>query len=271
MRKVLLPIFATLFISSAVAYDFDFTPAEGFTSGGNALNGQQGWEASGGIQANPDVGKEWLFLGGNGQFGRYIDESFDPNAGTITVSSEFKFNTNPTANSDIFNIFKLEDTSGNEGDIARVYFRYSLANDNYRLRYSTGNGFDRDMFSTNSFSKADIGLDDNNTTDNLSLTWSFTKGLDAASWGLTLDLFNETTATAIDLNYSAGTTYSKSNVGVSAAFNNYDSIESGFNTAGINSGNVLSYSTTIVPEPGQISLFLGVAAFAYLMVRRRKN
>jgi hypothetical protein len=270
MRNTCITIFAALFVSSAIAYDFDFTSAEGFANGSNALNGQQNWEASGGIQASPDAGKEWLFLSGSGQYGKYTGETLNPNNGTITMSSVFKFSANPTASSDIFNIFKLE-SAGDANNIARIYFRYGTANDDYRIRYSTGNGFDRNTFSTNSFTKAQIGLDDNNTTDNLNLTWTFTKGADAASWAVTLDLVNESTGNIIDLNYSAGTTYSKNDVTVTSTFNDFDSLTSGFNTSGINSGNILSFSGSAVPEPGQVSLIFGAAAIAYLMVRRRQK
>lgn len=268
MKKLHIPLIATLIASSAVAYEFDFTPSEGFASGGNALNGQQGWEASGGIQVNPDAGKEWLFLGGSGQYAKYTNETLNPSAGTITMTSAFKFTANPSASSDIFNVFKLE-SAGDTGNIARVYFRYGTNNDDYRLRYSTGNGFDRNMFSTNSFTKAQIGLDDNNTTDILNLSWTFTKGADAASWAVTLDLANETTGETIDLNFTAGNTFSKNDVSVTSTFNDYDNLIGGFNTAGINSGNILSFSGSTVPEPGQVSLLFGVAAFAYLIVRRR--
>ncbi|NCG09281.1 MAG: hypothetical protein GWO81_06915 [Verrucomicrobia bacterium] len=266
-----LPLFVFLATATAAsAYDFDFTSSEGFTSpGAVALNGQKGWTATSGILANTDAGKEFLFLGGTGQSATN-SESFDPNAGTMTMTADFRFNANPTANSDIFNIFKLYDTSGAGGDISRVYFRYGTANDDYRIRYSTGNGFDRDLLNTNVFTKAQIGLDDNNTTDDLRLTWTFTKGADAASWGTTISLYNITTSTDIDLSYVAGNTYENNSTTVTTAFHGYDSVESGFVTTNLSSGNILSYSTTVVPEASTYALIFGSVMLGYVMIRRRK-
>jgi hypothetical protein len=186
------------------------------------------------------------------------------------MSADFRFSANPTANADILNIFKLYDTSGSGGDISRVYFRYSAGNDDYRMRYSTGNGFDRNVISTNVFTKAQIGLDDNNTTDDLRLTWTFTKGADAASWGTTISLYNITTDTDIDLSYVAGNTYESSSVNVTSAFHGYDSIESGFVTTGISSGNILAYSTSVIPETSTYALIFSSVLFGYVMIRRLK-
>ncbi len=270
MKNFTLTFLSFAFVTSLTAFDYDFTSSEGFTGpGGVQLNGQQGWTATSGILVNANSDKEFLYLGGSGQNATH-SESFDPNSGTLTMSADFRFSANPTSNLDIFNVFKLYDTSGSGGDIARIYFRYSAANDNYRMRYSTGNGFDRNILSTNVFTKAQIGLDDNNTTDDLRLTWTFSKGADASSWGTTLSLFNITENTNIDLSYVTGTTYENSSVNVTSAFHAYDSVESGFVTTNINSGNILKYSTSVVPESSTYALILSSALFGYVMIRRRK-
>ena len=270
MKNFTLTFLSFAFVTSLTAFDYDFTSSEGFTGpGGVQLNGQQGWTASAGVLVNADVGKEFLFLSGTGQSATH-SESFDPADGTMTMSADFRFSANPSANADIFNVFKLQDTSGSAGDIARIYFRYSSSNDNYRMRYSTGNGFDRNILSTNVFTKAQIGLDDNNTTDDLRLTWTFSKGADATSWGTTLSLYNISTDTDIDLSYVTGTTYENSGVNVTSVFHAYDSVESGFHTANINSGNILKYSTSVVPESSTYALILSSALFGYVMIRRRK-
>ena len=205
MKHYLISFLSAALVASLSAFDFDFTSSEGFTGpGGQALSGQQGWTSTAGILVNADAGKEFLYLNGGAQNAQH-SESFDPNAGTMTMSADFRFTASPTEASDILNVFKLEDTSGNAGDIARVYFRYGI-NDDYRIRYSTGNGFDRDLLNTNVFTKAQIGLDDNNTTDDLRLTWTRTKGADAASWSNTRRLYNVTTGNAIDLRCTAGKT-----------------------------------------------------------------
>lgn len=270
MKHYLVSFLSTALVASLAAYDFDFTSSEGFTGpGGQALNGQQGWTATAGILVNADAGKEFLYLGGSGQNAQH-SESFDPNAGTMTMSADFRFTASPTSNSDIFNVFKLEDTSGSAGDISRVYFRYGTAQDDFRIRYSTGNGFDRNILNTNVFTKAQIGLDDNTTTDDLRLTWTFTKGADASSWSTTISLYNITTSTEIDLSYTAGNTYENSSVTVTSSFNGYNSIESGFVTTGITEGNILAYSTSVVPETSTYALILGGSLFGYVMIRRRK-
>ena len=270
MKYFFISFLSTALVASLAAYDFDFTSSEGFTGpGGVALNGQQGWTATAGIYVNANAGNEFLYLNGGGQNAQH-SESFDPNAGTMTMSADFRFSASPTASSDIFNVFKLVDTSGDPGDIARVYFRYGTTQDDFRIRYSTGNGFDRNILSTNVFTKAQIGLDDNDTTDDLRLTWTFTKGADATSWSTTISLYNITTSTDIDLSYTAGNTYENSSVTVTSAFNGYNSIESGFVTSGITSGNILAYSTSVVPETSTYALIFGGVLFGYVMIRRRK-
>lgn len=270
MKNFFISIMLVGSVISLSAFDYGFTSSEGFTGpGGVQLNGQQGWTSTSGILVNADAGKEFLYLNGSGQNATH-SESFDPSAGTMTMSADFRFNANPTDSSDIFNVFKLQDTSGSSGDVARIYFRYGTDNDDFRIRYSTGNGFDRNILNTNVFTKAQIGLDDNNTTDDLRLTWTLTKGIDATSWSTTISLYNITTATEIDLSYTAGNTFENSSVTVTSTFNGYDSIESGFVTTGLTNGNILAYSTSVVPEASTYSLIFGSVLFGYVMIRRRK-
>lgn len=205
----------------------DFTATEGYVTG--ALNSQNNWTASGGIQVSVDPLKEWLYLdGGSGQNAVYGGVSLNPQAGTITYSQDFKFNYDEGGTEDVYNVFKLD--SDLPADVARIYFRYNATSELFSLRYSTGNGFDQNLKSSNTFLPSAIGLDGGSTTDDLRLTWSLTRGETATTWTLDVTLVNLTTGSAIDVGYGASNW--TPTVTVNDGFHTDTSIEFGVSSPG---------------------------------------
>ena len=176
LKSSILALFATQLCS---AVSFDFTASEGFAApGAVALNGQLGWVADAGILANTDAGKEFLFASGN-QNATYGGGTFDPTASALTFTTDFKFNaTLGGANTDLFNVIKLG-TGDNNVDVGRLYFRYVDAAGDYRMRYSSGNGFDENLASSNNFTLSEVGQGGDAQSDDLRLTWTLTRGAPA--------------------------------------------------------------------------------------------
>lgn len=278
-HRILTYVLALASSTSLWAYDFSFTTAEGFTGVGVGLNGQNGWTASPSTLVNTST--ELVYMGGQFNNALYTGESFDTSNGAITMTANFKFNFIGSANTDTLNIFNLYDTTDGKGggNMARVYFRYVHASQDWRIRYARYDGWDGSdgsMYSTNIFSMADIGMTpgSDHMSDELALTWVFEKGVDANNWSSDISLTNVTTGTAIDLNYTSGTTHSKTNVIVSSQFHVEDSLETQITTGGssdLQYAQILNYGTTsAVPEASTYALILASAMFGYVMVRRRK-
>ncbi|CAI8257834.1 MAG: Uncharacterised protein [Opitutia bacterium UBA7350] len=280
MKHYLSSVLASLLLGSASwAYDFSFTTAEGFTGQGVTLNGQNGWTSSTSTLVNTST--ELLYMGGQFNNALYTGESFDTNNGAITMTSNFRFNFIGSANTDTLNVFNLYDTTDGKsgGNMARVYFRYVHASQNWRLRYARYDGWDGadgSMYSTNVFSMADIGMTpgSDNFSDELSLSWVFEKGVDANNWSSSISLTNVTTGTAIDLNYTDGTTHTKTNVIVSSQFHVEDSLETQITTGGssdLQYAQIFDYGTSsAVPETSTYSLIFGSLMLGYVMIRHRK-
>lgn len=262
LKLPLLTLFASQVCS---AVEFDFTAGEGFTSGD--LNGQLGWVApAGSVLVNTDPGKEFVFSAG-GQNSTYGGGTFDPTASTLTFTTDFTFNATLDANKDVLNVIKL--TGPSNSDVARVYFRYVDSAGDYRMRYSRGNGFDLDVQTSNVFTLGDVGQGAADAqSDDLRVTWSLTRGVDASSWTSALSLVNITNGnTAIDINYTTGTVW-ETTVAVSEDFHNSTSIQWGFGTQGTNNANILY--TSAVPEPANFALISCLSLLAFLGFRRAR-
>lgn len=265
-------IFALCATQLCSAVSFDFTTSEGFAAGANALNGQVGWVADAGILANTDPTKEFLFANG-GQNATYGGGTFDPTASALTFTTDFKFNATLSSNTNVFNVIKLG-TGDNNADVARIYFRYvgDDTSGDYRMRYSTGNGFDQNMQSSKNFALSEAGQASGLTgsgSDDLRLTWTLTRGATADAWTSAVSLINITNSdTAIDLSYSAATVW-ETTVTVDDAFHNDTSIEWGLNTSGINNANI--YSTSAIPEPANYALISCLSLLAFLGFRRVRS
>lgn len=221
--SVFLPLLITLAASSLTvnAATFDFTAAEGFEgSPSAALDGQQGWTATAGILVNIDPEKEFLFVaGGSGQNAQHGLSSFNPQEGTVTCVQEFRFNFDQATTKDLYNVFRLD--SDTPGDISRLFIHYGGGN--FRLRYSTGNGWDRDLRSSIGFPPSEIGLEGDSSSDRLRLTWVLRRGLSASEWSYTATLENLDTGTTIIV-------WKVKDVVVRDSFHNDTSIVPGFST-----------------------------------------
>jgi hypothetical protein len=251
---------------------FDFTLAEGFSAGANNLNGQNGWVApAGAVLVNTDAGKEFVFSAG-GQGSYWGGGTFDPTAGAMTFTTDFKFNANPTANGDVFNVIRLA-ADQTTGDVARVYFRYIALSDSYRMRYSSGNGFDRDILSSELFSASDIGQTAGSDTQSneLSLSWTLTRGATRDAWSSSLSLSNIGGA---DVDIGFGSTIWSTTIQVSEAFHTDTDVSWGFQTVNVSGGaNILATSASIdvVPEPSSYALISGLLLCTFIGFRRVRS
>ena len=233
-----------------VSSSFDFTSAEGFTSASD-LNGQNGWSAnSSSVLVNTDAGNEFVYSA-PWQSVWWEGGTFNPAAGTLTFVTDFKFNYLPTDTGDAFNVIKLgAEQTGN--DVARVYFRYVIGSDDYRVRYSPGNWDVPGLKTSNTFDPGDIGLgSDDAQSDDLRLTWTLTRGATADAWTSSLSLVNLTTGgTIIRLGYGADVWELTS--AVSETFHNDTSINWGFQTSNINYANILATSASFETNTGVV-------------------
>ena len=232
-----------------VSSSFDFTSAEGFTSASD-LNGQNGWSAnSSSVLVNTDAGNEFVYSA-PWQSVWWEGGTFNPAAGTLTFVTDFKFNYLPTDTGDAFNVIKLgAEQTGN--DVARVYFRYVIGSDDYRVRYSPGNWDVLGLKTSNTFDPGDIGLgSDDPQSDDLRLTWTLTRGATADAWTSSLSLVNLTTGGTIILGYGADVWELTS--AVSETFHNDTSINWGFQTSNINYANILATSASFETNTGVV-------------------
>jgi hypothetical protein len=280
MRKtIILAVTLSTFLATLVSLgqnttskSFSFTEAEGFLTGSNNLNGQNGWVApAGAVLANTDPTKEFVYSAG-GQSSYWGGGTFDPTAGVMTFTTDFKFNAAPTANGDVFNVIRLA-ADPSTGDVARVYFRYIAADDSYRMRYSSGNGFDRDMASSNLFSANVIGqtAGSDAQSNDLSLSWTLTRGATRDAWSSSLSLSNIGGA---DVDIGFGSTIWSTTIQVSEAFHTDTDVFWGFQTANVSgSANILamSASVAVVPEPSSYALISGLLLCTLIGFRRVRS
>lgn len=275
MNKQLLAILVTSLSAILVSYSqdtqaasFDFTTAEGFTGAPANLNGQNGWVApAGAVLVNTASDKEFVFSSG-GQNSYWGGGTFDPTAGAMTFTTDFKFNANPSGNSDVFNVIRLA-ANPTSGDVARIYFRYIAASDSYRMRYSRGNGFDLDVKSSDIFTASAIGqtAGSDAQSNDLSLSWTLTRGATKDAWTSSLALSNLGGA---DIDIGFGSTIWSTTVAVSENFRTDTAISWGFQTAGANNANIFatSASVAVVPEPSSYALISGLLLCTFIGFRR---
>lgn len=278
MNKLLLAILVPSLSAILVSYSqdtqaasFDFTTAEGFASGSNSLNGQNGWVApAGAVLVNTASDKEFVFV--NGTHNSYWGGgTFDPTAGAMTFTTDFKFNANPSANGDVFNVIRLA-ADPTSSDVARIYFRYIASSDSYRMRYSRGNGFDVDIASSDLFAASAIGqtAGSDAQSNDLSLSWTLTRGATKDAWSSSLALSNLGGA---DIDIGFGSTIWSTTVDVSDAFHTDTAVSWGFQTAGVNNANVFatSASVAVVPEPSSYALISGLLLCTFIGFRRVRS
>jgi hypothetical protein len=237
-----LSLVAASFSQADVA--FDFTAGEGFTGEPSApLNGQQDWAATGGILVNVDPTKEFLFVdGGSGQNAQYNGQTFNSQDGVLSFTQEFRFIYNGEASGDLYNVFRLD--SDDTAQISRVYVHY--ANGNFRVRYSTGNGWDRNMRSSRNIEPSEIGIEigTDNSSDLLRLRWDLKRGETPSGWLFKVILENVDTGTTV-------LKWNVSDVVVRDIFHDDTSIVSGFSqTNRLGGVYVESYSVAVLPDPG---------------------
>tara|TARA_B110000977_G_scaffold200142_1_gene289637 strand:- start:545 stop:1381 length:837 start_codon:yes stop_codon:yes gene_type:complete len=271
---ILVPSLSAILVSysqDTQAASFDFTTAEGFASGSNSLNGQNGWVApAGAVLVNTASDKEFVFV--NGTHNSYWGGgTFDPTAGAMTFTTDFKFNANPSANGDVFNVIRLA-ADPTSSDVARIYFRYIASSDSYRMRYSRGNGFDVDIASSDLFAASAIGqtAGSDAQSNDLSLSWTLTRGATKDAWSSSLALSNLGGA---DIDIGFGSTIWSTTVDVSDAFHTDTAVSWGFQTAGVNNANVFatSASVAVVPEPSSYALISGLLLCTFIGFRRVRS
>ena len=268
---ILVPSLSAILVSysqDTQAASFDFTTAEGFTGAPANLNGQNGWVApAGSVLVNTASDKEFVFVDG-GQNSYWGGGTFDPTAGAMTFTTDFKFNANPSANGDVFNVIRLA-ANPTSGDVARVYFRYIAATDSYRMRYSRGNGFDLDIKSSDLFAASAIGqtAGSDAQSNDLSLSWTLTRGATKDAWTSSLALSNLGGA---DIDIGFGSTIWSATVDVSENFHTDTAVSWGFQTAGVNNANIFatSASVAVVPEPSSYALISGLLLCTFIVFRR---
>jgi hypothetical protein len=278
MKKLLLAILVPSLSAILVSYSqntqaasFDFTTAEGFTGAPANLNGQNGWVApAGAVLVNTASDKEFVYSGG-GQNTYWGGGTFDPTAGAMTFTTDFKFNANPSANGDVFNVIRLA-ADPTSSDVARIYFRYIALSDSYRMRYSRGNGFDLDVKSSELFAASVIGqtAGSDAQSNDLSLSWTLTRGATKDAWTSSLALSNLGGA---DIDIGFGSTIWSATVNVSEAFHTDTAISWGFQTAGANDANIFatSASVAVVPEPSSYALISGLLLCTFIGFRRVRS
>jgi len=267
---ILVPSLSAILVSysqDTQAASFDFTTAEGFTGAPANLNGQNGWVApAGSVLVNTDPSKEFVYSAGQ-QNTYWGGGTFDPTAGAMTFTTDFKFNYTTAGSGDAFNVIRLgAETTG--GDIARIYFRYVESADNYRMRYSTGNGFDRNLGSSDVFDLSEVGQGAADAqSDDLRVTWTLTRGVTADAWTSAVSLANLTSGgTIVGLGF--GTDTWERTVTVTETFHNDTSISWGFQTANITNANILATSASVVPEPSSYALIFSMLTVALIGSRR---
>lgn len=244
---------------SQAAVVIGFTSDEGYLTAG--LNGQNNWTATGGIQVNIDPAKEWVYVaGGSGQNAQYNGETYNSQDGVMSFTQEFRFNYNGTSTGDVYNIFRLD--SDTSGDISRIFIHFNGTT--FRLRYSTGNGFDRNLLSSANILQSDFGMNigTDNNSDLLRLTWDLARGASASDWSYVATLENADTDTTI-------LTWDVANgVVVRDNFHADTGIVSGFATTSIlTSTNVHSFSAATVPELSTMALCMGFAVLGFVIYR----
>lgn len=278
MKKLLLAILVPSLSAILVSYSqntqaasFDFTTAEGFTGAPANLNGQNGWVApAGAVLVNTASDKEFVYSGG-GQNTYWGGGTFDPTAGAMTFTTDFKFNANPSANGDVFNVIRLA-ADPTSSDVARIYFRYIASSDSYRMRYSRGNGFDLDVKSSELFAASAIGqtAGSDAQSNDLSLSWTLTRGATKDAWTSSLALSNLGGA---DIDIGFGSTIWSTTVDVSEAFHTDTAISWGFQTSGANNANIFATSAlvAVVPEPSSYALISGLLLCTFIGFRRVRS
>jgi hypothetical protein len=270
MKKItaFILFFTITILSSLMALNFNFTSSEGYSNG--VLDGQNGWTSSSGVQVNATTGK--LDLGKINNYARYTDSTFYGGYDYFSGSVKFSFNMTASTTINCFRLVDLYSPSLGNANVANIFFRYVSARGEYSLRYLADDDDPDTLGSAKPFFAADIGLDDDTISDDLVLTWKLAKGTRYDNYELVLNLYNETKGTSIILNHGGSNpTFIKKNARVSEEFYNSDNLVHAGMLSQSSGARLSVESFEMIPEASQISLFFGTAAFAYMLLRRRKK
>lgn len=252
--------------SSLTAFNIDFTSSEGYNEG--VLNGQQSWDATNGVEVTNN--NSINFANNSAQRATY-GQTIDGGVDFLMGSMDFRFTSNSAGGVDLFNLVELG--TPDLGPVGIIFMDYVVSSQKFFLRFRDHETLTSNNISTtNFFTKAQLGLDNDANSDELRMVWRLSPGATNIHWALRLDLLNKTTNTIINLAHSGSDpTYIKNNRVVRPEFHSSNRIvHAGIATLGGNNDLTVN-SFEVIPEPSQISLFLGSVAFVYLAFRRRKK
>ena len=282
-------IFHSSEVQATMIVDTSFTTAEGYTNG--ALNGQtvtggSAWWAS--SATRPVVNATTGVVNRNVTFGEYgadatygapIATSFTSFTSTLDFTIGGLGTSVPAANE--FLVYSRFGTSSNaSGAIQFMLYRPTSLSNSYTLRFSLAAAAQGTLgdqgTDSSSFLNSTIGDDGTlgDVSDNLQMSFTLTRGLDATNWAAVGTLSNLTTSTLVQ-------TLSMPIVSLSGAYDSSNLYGGfGFGTLGASLTNALpgmtfsSYSIEAVPEPSTWALVvaaglaLGTAAWRRRCIQR---
>jgi len=234
-----------------------FTAAEGFVSGG--LNGQNGWNAQAGWSVDPTAGGKITATASTGMNAIHTDAVTLSAGESLTFRTELKLlgtPSTPTANKDVMHIGLRTDT---DASITPTGFHNTL------LRFtSTGNLM---LTARNGGTPtSSLGTIAAHGSANLAVEYTLNIGASAAESTFVWKLINMDTSAVSPERSEAldGTIYTALTSG-SGVFPYLRAAGASFSDTGLTGIDV--YSTTVIPEPATVGLFM-ISAVGLMAARR---